>query len=66
LLHLAVNSETFVDDFHTNDVCKWVLSWTQLLYYQFSAELLSLANTELKLLTLWLTSFIFTYIFKRV
>jgi Fem-1 family protein b len=22
LLHLAVNSETFVDDFHTNDVCK--------------------------------------------
>lgn len=22
LLHLAVNSETPVDDFHTNDVCK--------------------------------------------
>lgn len=24
LLHLAVNSETPVDDFHTNDVCKYV------------------------------------------
>lgn len=24
LLHLAVNAETPVDDFHTNDVCKYV------------------------------------------
>ena len=23
-LHLAVNADTPVDDFHTNDVCKWV------------------------------------------
>lgn len=25
LLHLAVNAETPVDDFHTNDVCKYVI-----------------------------------------
>lgn len=24
LLHLAVNAKTPVDDFHTNDVCKYV------------------------------------------
>lgn len=24
LLHLAVNADTPVDDFHTNDVCKYV------------------------------------------
>lgn len=28
LLHLACNAETPVDDFHTNDICKYVLTLT--------------------------------------
>lgn len=38
LLHLACNSETPVDDFHTNDICKFPCSETTKLLIQCGAD----------------------------
>ncbi|XP_043482021.1 protein fem-1 homolog B-like isoform X1 [Leptopilina heterotoma] len=38
ILHLAVNAETPVDDFHTNDVCKFPCASTALLLIQCGAD----------------------------
>ncbi|KAF4530186.1 hypothetical protein B566_EDAN001445 [Ephemera danica] len=38
LLHLAVNAETPVDDFHTNDVCKFPCDATATLLIQCGAD----------------------------
>lgn len=43
-LHLAVNSKTPVDDFHTNDVCKFPCSATSKLLIQCGADVNAMDN----------------------
>ncbi|XP_012285319.1 protein fem-1 homolog B isoform X2 [Orussus abietinus] len=44
LLHLAVNAETPVDDFHTNDVCKFPCAATAKLLIQCGADVNAMDN----------------------
>ncbi|XP_033211455.1 protein fem-1 homolog B isoform X2 [Belonocnema kinseyi] len=44
LLHLAVNAETPVDDFHTNDVCKFPCAATAKLLVQCGADVNAMDN----------------------
>ncbi|KAJ8681326.1 hypothetical protein QAD02_017113 [Eretmocerus hayati] len=44
LLHLAVNAETPVDDFHTNDVCKFPCAATTKLLIQCGADVNAMDN----------------------
>lgn len=44
LLHLAVNSETPVDDFHTNDVCKFPCAATAKLLIRCGADVNAMDN----------------------
>lgn len=44
LLHLAVNSETPVDDFHTNDVCKFPCAATVKLLVHCGADVNAMDN----------------------
>ncbi|XP_063980650.1 protein fem-1 homolog B isoform X2 [Diachasmimorpha longicaudata] len=44
LLHLAVNSKTPVDDFHTNDVCKFPCSATAQLLINCGADVNAMDN----------------------
>ncbi|KAG5326487.1 FEM1B protein, partial [Acromyrmex heyeri] len=44
LLHLAVNAETPVDDFHTNDVCKFPCAATARLLIRCGADINAMDN----------------------
>ncbi|XP_011506514.1 PREDICTED: protein fem-1 homolog B [Ceratosolen solmsi marchali] len=44
LLHLAVNADTPVDDFHTNDVCKFPCATTAKLLIQCGADVNAMDN----------------------
>lgn len=44
LLHLAVNAETPVDDFHTNDVCKFPCAATAQLLIRCGADINAMDN----------------------
>ncbi|XP_012534540.1 protein fem-1 homolog B [Monomorium pharaonis] len=46
LLHLAVNAETPVDDFHTNDVCKFPCASTTQLLIRCGADVNAMDNEK--------------------
>lgn len=46
ILHLAVNAETPVDDFHTNDVCKYPCSYTTQLLIRCGADVNAMDNEK--------------------